>query len=152
MICIFTLCRLSLSKNEEIAPNRLGNAATVCSARLCPHYSSLDMWINIRSICYNEFEVSQLSEVHKSQIQTRNEELDYLTSNNNSDFFQYSPHQLGMLAALMSVLGLVAGYFAGETHNKQDLLPASKRASSYSPIVVSVDHIESIHNNKMMDF
>lgn len=102
------------SRNDEIAPNELGKVAKVCASSLCPQFNSLDLWMEIKPVCYTDTSVKKLSDIIKEQEAYLQAESEW----NNS--YRFTAHQVGLLAAFASVLGLILGFYVGEIDSKQE--------------------------------
>lgn len=114
LLLLFAVAILIRGRNDEIAPNELGKVAKACVSNLCPKFNALDLWMEIKPVCYTDTSVKKLSDIIKEQES-------YLAAENEwNSSYRFTAHQVGLLAAMASVLGLLLGFYIGEIDNKQD--------------------------------
>ncbi len=101
-------------RNDEIAPNELGKVAKACVSNLCPKFNALDLWMEIKPVCYTDTSVKKLSDIIKEQ------ETYLVAENEWNNSYRFTAHQVGLLAALASILGLLLGFYVGEIDNRQE--------------------------------
>ena len=105
------------NSNDPIEANDLGNTSRDCVAKYCPSFNSVDFWYDIKTVCYTDTSVKALSQILE-------EEEDATTEDVESTHF--TPHQVGLLCATVTVIGLVAGYFVEELLKKSHFLPTPR--------------------------
>jgi hypothetical protein len=126
VLVIVILCSPVIdARNEEIAPNIVGRTAQVCAAHLCPQHNGLDLWLDIHRICYPDNSVKSLELVLLQQLEEVRRQAANAAAHNDSGA-HFTPHKIGVLAGFLSIVGLVSGFFAGETHNRQSMMPTAK--------------------------
>ena len=87
------------AKNQEITPNDLGITSTTCADTHCLSLDSMELWFQLQPIC------------HTSASSTSASALYSTTSSDSS--WKFSAHTTGLVCAAVSILGLIAGRYAG---------------------------------------
>ncbi len=94
---------ISSGANEPIADNELGLTAKDCSMQHCLEKDALGLWLSLEAVCSGVSANPYFLKMNNSET----------TIHNN-----YSPHVVGSLCAMASVISLILGYNVGHSYHK----------------------------------
>ncbi len=98
----------SANSNDPIDSNELGDTTRDCVAKYCPDFTSVDFWLDVKTVCYTDTSVKALSVI------LQEEEESNTSDSNEAEGIYISPHHVGLICASVAVVGLVAGYYLEE--------------------------------------
>jgi hypothetical protein len=122
---------VGLAKNQEIAANDLGITSINCAAEHCDNKDSLDLWLQLQFICHlkksSSFSLTDNSNIEIAVVKSR----------------QFNSFVIGLICSLVSITGLIVGYFIGCR-----FFPNNSQRSNIYNSIPSTDELDYMPNYK----
>lgn len=99
LLCLAVILVSLYAKNQEITPNDLGITSTSCADTHCLSLDSMELWFQLQPVCHASTSSTSASSLY--------------SSSSTDDSWKFSAHTTGLVCAAVSILGLVAGRWAG---------------------------------------